>query len=147
MASSHASTAKMGSHVALVGLLIQVILFGFFIVVALVFHIRLHAMPTSLSHNAALPWKRFLYILYIASAFILIRSIVRVAEFVEGFEGTIIRHEVYLYIFDGVPMAAVMVLFNIWYPSDFSKQARKAMAGSESAESNLELSDVEPQGK
>jgi hypothetical protein len=131
----------------LVGLLIQIILFGFFIVVALVFHVRLRATPTHLSQDAALPWKRFLYILYIASAFILIRSIVRVAEFVEGFEGTIVRHEVYLYVFDGVPMAVVMVLFSIRYPSDFSKQARKAMAGSESAGSNLELSDVEPPGK
>ncbi|KAK5220175.1 hypothetical protein LTR96_006353 [Exophiala xenobiotica] len=147
MASSHASTARTGSHVALVGLLIQIILFGFFIVVALVFHVRLRATPTHLSQDAALPWKGFLYILYIASAFILIRSIVRVAEFVEGFEGTIVRHEVYLYVFDGVPMAAVMVLFSVWYPSDFSKQARKAMAGSESAGSNLELSDVEPPGK
>lgn len=71
------------------------------------------------------------------------RSVVRVAEFVEGFEGEILRHEAFLYVFDGIPMLAVMVIFNIWYPSDFLKQARKTVVDGESAESNIELSNVE----
>ena len=72
----------------------------------------------------------------------MIRSIVRVAEFVEGFDGKIIRHEVYLYVFDAVPMAAVMFVYNIWYPSNFSKQARKALVDGESTDSNVELENV-----
>jgi hypothetical protein len=147
MASQHASTAKLGSHIVLGGLLIQIIIFGFFIVVCLAFHLRLRAKPTPQSEDPSLPWKKFLYILYITSAFIMIRSIVRVAEFVEGFEGEIIRHEVFLYVFDAVPMAAVMVIFNVWYPSNFSKQARKAVMDRESASSNDEISNVELQSK
>lgn len=150
MASSHASTSNLGSHIVLAGLLIQILIFGFFIIVTLVFHLRLRrAMPTSRSHNPQLvPWRKSLYILYITSALIMIRSIVRVAEFVQGFEGTILRHEVYLYVFDAVPMATVMVVFNIWYPSSFSMQARaKAMLGSESASSNVELSSGEVESK
>ena len=139
MASSNASQSKLGSHIILAGLLIQIMIFGFFVVVALVFHRRLHATPTSQSHDPSLPWKKFLYILYVTSAFIMIRSIVRVAEFVEGFEGNIIEHEVYLYIFDAVPMAAAMVVYNIWYPSHFSKQAVKALGDMEASESNIEL--------
>ncbi len=74
----------------------------------------------------------------------MIRSIVRVVEFVQGFEGNILRHEAYLYVFDAVPMAAVMVCFNIWYPSAWSTQARKqAILASESSESNVELATVE----
>lgn len=68
------------------------------------------------------------------------RSIVRVAEFVEGFHGTIILHEVYLFVFDAIPMAAVMVIFNIWYPSDFLNLARKNSVVQEDATSNVELS-------
>ncbi|CZR58658.1 related to RTM1 protein [Phialocephala subalpina] len=147
MASSKASSAKLGSHIVLAGLLIQIIIFGFFIVATLVFHLRLRAMPTTQSHDPSLPWKKFLYILYTSSAFIMIRSIVRVAEFVEGFEGVIILHEVFLYVFDGVPMAAVMAIFDIWYPSSFSKQARKVRLHAESVESNRELSNVELQSK
>ena len=75
----------------------------------------------------------------------MIRSIVRVAEFVEGFEGKIIRHEVYLYVFDAVPMAAVIATYNIWYPSCFWEQAGKAIVDKESADSNVELTRVELQ--
>ncbi|EXJ68067.1 uncharacterized protein A1O5_08682 [Cladophialophora psammophila CBS 110553] len=143
MASSKASTAKTGSRIVLIGLVIQIVLFGFFIAVAVVFHLRLRRVPRACS----LLWERFLWILYIASAFVMIRSIVRVAEFIEGFEGTIIRHEVYLYIFDAIPMAAVMVIFSVWYPSYFSKQAGTAAVMEQSADSTLELSDVERDGK
>ena len=143
MASSKASTAKTGSHIILIGLVIQIVLFGLFITVAVVFHLRFRGAPRACS----LLWEKFLWILYIASAFVMIRSIVRVAEFIDGFEGTIIRHEVYLYIFDAIPMAAVMVIFNVWYPSCFSKQARKAAVMEQSADSNTKLSEVERSGK
>ena len=139
MASTNAATSTTGSHIILAGLLIQIIIFGFFVAVALIFHLRMRAIPTVQSLDPKWPWEKFLYILYITSAFIMVRSIVRVVEFVEGFEGVIILHEVYLYVFDAVPMLAVMVTFNIWYPSSFSKRARKAMVN--------DLSGVELQGR
>lgn len=147
MASSHENTAKLGSHIALGALLLQIMIFGFFIVVSLVFHRRLRARPSNQSHDPSLPWEKFLYILYITSAFIMIRSVVRVAEFIEGFEGTILTHEVFLYVLDAVPMAAVMVVFNIWYPSNLSKRARNVIMDRESADSNVELSNAELQSK
>jgi hypothetical protein len=140
MASTNPSTSETGSHIILAGLILQIVIFGFFIVVALVFHLRVRAMPTSQSQNPTIPWQKYLYILYITCGLILLRSFVRVAEFVEGFEGNIIEHEVYLYVFDAVPMLAVMVVFSIWYPSNFSALARrKAMEDRESADSNVEL--------
>ncbi|KAF1998845.1 RTA1 like protein [Amniculicola lignicola CBS 123094] len=125
MASSAASTAERGSHLVLAGLVTQIVIFSFFVAVAVVLHRRLRASPTSKSHHASVPWEKFLCVLYIASAFIMFRSIIRVAEFVEGFAGTIIRHEVYLFTLDGLPMAAVMIVFNIWYPSLFSSRAKQ----------------------
>jgi len=140
LASSDPTQAKLGSHIILAGLLLQIIIFGFFVVVGLVFHRRLLAMPTSLSHDPSLPWKKYLYILYITCGFIMFRSIVRVAEFVQGFEGEIYTHEVFLFLFDALPMAAVMVIFNIWYPSFFSKQARKTIGNRGCLDSSVELS-------
>lgn len=142
MASTTSSTSEEGSHIVLAGLLIQIIIFGFFVAVAGVFHHRLLAIPTTKSHDPPLNWKKFLYISYVTCTFILIRSIIRVAEFVEGFEGNIIVHEVYLYIFDAVPMLAVMVIFNIWYPSNLSKKASKAIIDRETADSVVELQSV-----
>jgi hypothetical protein len=125
VSSTTASTTEEGSHLVLAGLFIQIITFDFFVVVAIVFQRRLRAKPTVRSNDSMLPWAKFLYILYATCAFIMVRSIMRVAEFVEGFEGNIILHEVYLYVLDAVPMVAFMFSFSIWYPSHFSKIARK----------------------
>ncbi|KAH8645438.1 RTA1 like protein-domain-containing protein [Xylariales sp. PMI_506] len=141
MASSSASTAQTGSHIVLAGLLIQIIIFGLFIVVARVFHLRMRATPTIESNDPLLRWNLFLNILYVTSALILVRQIVRVAEFVEGFEGYIILHEAFLYVFDAVPMAAVMLVFSIWYPSQFSQLEGKSITGM--AHGNVELPNLE----
>lgn len=78
--------------------------------------------------------------IYLSSGLIMIRSIVRVAEFIEGFDGQIMLHEVYLYVFDALPMFAVMVVYNIWYPSTFSKRVEKARMEVEQSDLDIELS-------
>lgn len=139
MASSHAATAQQGSRIVLAGLILQILIFGFFVATTLVLHRRLRGEPTAQSQDPLLPWERFLYILYIVSAFIMLRSIVRVAEFAEGFHGTIILHEVYLFVLDAVPMLMVMVTWNIYYPAEFSIRARKIVAARDCATSDIDL--------
>lgn len=144
MASTTASTATLGSRIILSGLVLQIIIFGFFVAVSVVFHIRLRATPTKQSRDRSSSWEKFMIILYTTSGFIMIRSIVRVAEFVGGFDGFIILHEVFLYVLDAVPMLAVMLIFNVVYPSSYSTRARKAAAHRASpGDSSVELGDVE----
>ncbi|KIW26836.1 uncharacterized protein PV07_06639 [Cladophialophora immunda] len=147
LASSNPSQSRLGSRIVLAGLLLQIIIFGFFVAVAMVFHLRLRKRLSGKSHGLSMPWQQFLYVLYITSAAIMVRSIVRVVEFVEGFEGTIIRHQIYLYVFDGVPMAAVMFVFNFWYPSYFSIRARNALADGVCEDSTFEQSAMELQSE
>ena len=59
-----------------------------------------------------------MHVLYITSAAILVRNIVRVAEFIEGFEGYIILHEAFLYAFDALPMLIVMIILGAGYLGD-----------------------------
>ena len=66
---------------------------------------------------AVLPWKRHLYILYFTSALILVRSLFRVIEYIQGHSGYLLSHEVYLYVFDALLMLLVMVSFNWIHPS------------------------------
>lgn len=143
MASSHASMSKTGADIVLAGLWIQIVIFGFFVVLALIFDRRLRAVPTRQSKDGLLPWKRFMWILYIACTFIMIRNIVRVAEFIEGFQGYIILHEAFLYVFDAVPMFSVMVIFSTWYPSVFFKRAERTKLDARNQDPQLELSDIE----
>tara|TARA_R110002060_G_scaffold984_5_gene2271 strand:+ start:888 stop:1130 length:243 start_codon:yes stop_codon:yes gene_type:complete len=39
-------------------------------------------------------------------------------EYIQGFDGYLLSHEVYLYIFDAVLMLAVMVIVNVVHPSE-----------------------------
>ncbi|KAH6680160.1 RTA1 like protein-domain-containing protein [Halenospora varia] len=133
------SSRELGSHIVIAGLLLQIVWFGFFVVVALVFHGRMRAMPTTLSHDPSLPWEKFLYVLYGTSTLIMVRSIVRTVEFGQGFSGAIQSSEWYLYVFDAVPMVAVALCFNCIYPSNFTKKAKHTRVDSEIGTTNYEL--------
>lgn len=56
--------------------------------------------------------------LYVASALILVRSILRLEEYAEGTTGFVLSHEYFLYIFDSLLMLCVLVLFNLVHPSE-----------------------------
>jgi hypothetical protein len=140
MASSHSSTSKMGSDIVLAGLVLQIVIFGFFVVLAMVFHRRLRSMPTPSSYDTSPPWSKSMLLLYITCSLILVRNIVRVAEFIQGFDGYIILHEVFLYVFDALPMLVMMVTFNISYPSNLSRPGRRPKEATEGTIRRPELS-------
>ncbi|CAI4523270.1 ACH_G0022770.mRNA.1.CDS.1 [Saccharomyces cerevisiae] len=47
----------------------------------------------------------------LSSILIMVRSIVRLVEFVEGYDGFIISHEYFIYVFDAVPMLLAAIVF------------------------------------
>ena len=110
--------AKMGENIIVGGLGIQVLVFGFFIIVAAIFNIRIRKVPTARSASVAVPWQRHLLVLYAASALIMVRSVFRIVEYVMGGDGILLQHEYYLYIFDATLMFFVTVLFVFWHPSN-----------------------------
>ncbi|KAK9769487.1 putative RTA1 like protein-domain-containing protein [Seiridium cardinale] len=91
---------RRGENIILGGLGIQIIFFGFFIIVTAVFHRRIRNEPTPKSSRIVAPWKSLLYTLYGTSMLIMIRSIYRVAEYAEGQSGELQSKEFWLYIFD-----------------------------------------------
>ncbi|KAK3674619.1 hypothetical protein LTR78_005341 [Recurvomyces mirabilis] len=126
MASSTSSTAATGSHIILAGLLLQIVIFGLFVAVAWMFQRKMIGAPNSSSDRSTPHWTVYMRVLYATSAFILARNIVRVAEFILGFHGYILLHEVFLYVFDAVPMAAFVATYAVLYPTAFSTYARAA---------------------
>ena len=139
MAGKTLSSMKLGSNVVVAGLCSQILFFGFFVTVAVVFDSRIRKSPTVRSSaHSGISWRRHLNALYAASALILIRSTFRVVEYVQGNDGYLMRHEVYSYIFDSVLMLAVMVLFNIVHPSEVQAQLR----GGKASKGGLKMYDV-----
>lgn len=112
------SDVKRGQYVIVGGLSIQVIFFGFFIIVAGLFHHRMVRMPTTRSVSVHLPWQRHLWVLYVASLLIMVRSLFRIAEYIQGSNGFLLDNEIYLYLLDALPMFLTMILFLIWHPSE-----------------------------
>lgn len=127
MASSSTSARETGSNVVIGGLVVQLLFFGFFVAVAAVFHYRIVKNPTSKSQNERMStraqgwrqrnWLTILLALYVVSALILIRSVFRLIEYKDGFDGYIMTHEVFGYIFDALLMFIAMVVMNVYHPA------------------------------
>lgn len=71
--------------------------------------------PTSVSVRYG-SWKYLNVALLVNSFLVLIRSIVRAVEFIQGYDGEIASHEWYLYIFDGLPMFLLVLIFIVAFP-------------------------------
>ncbi|KAF7545180.1 hypothetical protein G7Z17_g9368 [Cylindrodendrum hubeiense] len=115
--AKNSDDVKKGENIIIGGLGIQILFFGFFMVVTMVFHIRISKQPTQKSYELAVPWRKLLYVLYATSGFILVRSAFRVAEYITGKEGELQSTEYWIYIFDATLMALVALLFNLFHPS------------------------------
>lgn len=106
-----------GEKVVIAGLAVLVASFGFFVLVAVTFDIRMRKAPTMRSCSSQLNWRRDLQALYIGSALILVRSMFRLVEYSQGNSGWLIRHEWTFYVFDSALMLVVLILFNVLHPS------------------------------
>jgi hypothetical protein len=112
----------IGEKVIVAGLFIQIVMFGFFMATAVIFHSRVADSSAVGTLHRTVNWKRHLNILYTVSSLILIRSVFRVIEYLQGNDGYLISHEAFLYAFDALLMAIVMAILLIWYIDDIGKR-------------------------
>ncbi|KAG7042616.1 RTA1-domain-containing protein [Colletotrichum scovillei] len=110
------SKIQLGENVIIVGLFIQLIGFALFIAVTAVFQWRIsQERSQSLRHAAS--WEKFLWILYGVSALVLIRSLFRVIEYIQGYDGYLQTTEVFLYVFDAALIFLVTFILAVFHPS------------------------------
>lgn len=111
------ANVTLGENIILVGLGIQVLFFGFFMVAILVFHWRIRSNPTPQSLSLSQPWMHLIWVLYATSILIMVRSMFRVAEYAQGQSGSLQSTEVYIYIFDATLVFIAVALLNWFHPS------------------------------
>lgn len=46
----------------------------------------------------------------------------RVVEYLEGYDGYLLRHEIFLYVLDALLMFVVMVILHFYHPSEINCQ-------------------------
>ncbi|KAF3027619.1 hypothetical protein E8E15_003380 [Penicillium rubens] len=112
------SSTSTGQNVVIGGLIVQIVFFGFFLISAFIFQQRMGSHSGARAVADEYPWRKHMWALYSSSILILIRSIVRVVEYVQGPHGYLMEHEVFIYVFDGLLMFAMMVIFVIIHPSE-----------------------------
>ncbi|KAB8068857.1 RTA1-domain-containing protein [Aspergillus leporis] len=125
---------KLGEKIIVIGLFIQIFFFGFFIVTATSFDIKLKKFPIPRCHDPTIPWRKHLNVLYASSMLIMVRSVFRLAEYLQGNNGYLLHHEIFLYIFDAVLIFVAVLVFNICHPSEIGQ----LLAG----EQDLELKGI-----
>lgn len=144
--ASDPSRVNLGNHILTIGLILQVITFGFFTAASIRFVQKLKHQKTLPAEVLYSPRKRraLMFCLWASCFCIILRkrslycvvlmicmsanakfwylgSIYRIVEFSQGYNGYLISHEIYLYIFEAVPMVPPLVLFNIWHPGKVDK--------------------------
>ncbi|KAJ5740529.1 RTA1-domain-containing protein [Penicillium malachiteum] len=117
---SNSNNPSTGEHVIIGGLFVQIIFFGFFTITAVIFQSRISKYPTGRSTELRSVWHRHLFALYSASILILIRSVVRVVEYLQGYDGFLMKHEVFIYMFDAFMMFLVMAFLQYIHPSEIN---------------------------
>ena len=78
------SGVKRGENIILGGLMLQILCFGFFVVVAGIWHKRMNEVETPAARTAGVPWRRYIMLLYVASVCISVRNACRVVEYAMG---------------------------------------------------------------
>lgn len=125
-AAKDADGFKTGENVILGGLFVQLFAFAIFVIVTGLFHLRILSVPTAVAQVTYVPWQRFMMVLYVLSGLILIRSVFRVAEYIQGATGTIQSSEWWLFVFDATLMTITAGLPIVIHPSKItSSQAGK----------------------
>ncbi|KAJ5578448.1 uncharacterized protein N7459_007412 [Penicillium hispanicum] len=117
---------------------IPLLFFGFFVIVVAIFHIRIEKSPTTKSQTERYlgrgqgwkqrNWVTILFALYVFSALILVRSIFRVLEYKYDFDGYIMTHEAFGYIFDTLLMLVTMVVMDMYHPAVILGDGKQARA-------------------
>ncbi|KAB8237135.1 hypothetical protein ETB97_010308 [Aspergillus alliaceus] len=119
--SGNLDSMKLGEKIIVVGLFVQIFFFGFFIVTASSFDMKLKKYPIPRCYSTEIPWRKHLNVLYASSMMIMIRSVFRLIEYLQGNNGYLLHHEVFLYIFDAVLILISSLIFNVCHPSDIGR--------------------------
>lgn len=111
VAYSNKKDPSTANNILLAGLVFQVVTFFMFLVLTGVF---LFCAKKAISTNSGL--RTFLVFLLTATLLVYLRTCFRLAETAQGLNQVLATHEVYFACLEFAPIAAAMLIFNIWHP-------------------------------
>ena len=121
--TSDDSLQNLGDNILIAGLAVQLVFFGTFFTFAIIFERRAARLfnagylpPASGEgvdgRGMAQMRKKLMLYLFFGSGMIIARSLFRIIEYAQGHDGYLVSREIFLYIFDAIPMVIVQYTFH-----------------------------------
>ncbi len=117
-----ASGNELGSKIILCGLFVQIITFSIFMILETRYVFMMTKNPTDTAiemryhPNKLNNWHHLNWIMIVSCILIMIRSIYKVIEYIQGNTGYFMRYEAYTFIFDCIPIIFCCSLYAIFAP-------------------------------
>ena len=124
--SGDADAIELSKTIILGGLIAQVAALTIFLLIA--WHAERRTSqdpPKILSLDPSINWKNHFRAIYVIIVLIVVRSVIRTIEYVQGEDGYIIGHEAFIYALDAAPMLLVMVIYAVLHPGRLIKHGRR----------------------
>ncbi|CAI4212000.1 unnamed protein product [Parascedosporium putredinis] len=108
------------------GLIVQLVALSIFVLLAWQVHRRTKRSPTSVMvKDPSMNWENHFRCVQLITVAIIVRSIVRMVEYIQGDGGFVMSHEVFIYLFDAALMFSVMLTYLILHPGRLVRDARR----------------------
>lgn len=114
------SMSSLGQKVTIVGLFVQLVFFGGFFTLSVIFHQRVQKLKCV--RVLSMPYGPLLYTLFGVSLLIIVRCLFRIVEFCQGNAGYLASHEVFMYVFDTLLMFVVQTVFHFLHPANVLRE-------------------------
>jgi hypothetical protein len=125
-ASGDPKTVAMAQKIILVGLIIQVVALLGFIIIAYRAYQGVRNDPSgTVLELRGVAWENYFRAVIVVTGLIVVRSLVRMVEYIQGSDGYVISHEIFIYLFDAPLMWLCMVVFVLLHPGRLIKSTRK----------------------
>lgn len=124
-ASGEPDAITKGRTILIAGLIVQLCALSIFILTSLYLYIRIRQETGPFLDSSLVRWRRYFRTIEAVTIVMIIRSIVRAVEYLQGQGGFVISHEVFIYLFDASLMFLVMLLFLIVHPGRLVKSGTR----------------------
>lgn len=115
-ASGDADAIVKGRIILIAGLVVQLVALSIFILTSVYLYIRITQETGPFLDSYFVRWRRYFRTIEAVTGIMIVRSIVRAVEYLQGQGGFVISHEIFIYLFDALPMFLVMLGFAIIHP-------------------------------
>ena len=124
-ASGDPSSITKARVILLAGLITQLVALSLFIFTSWHVHHSIKKNPPELLlKDTSLRWQNYFRAIEVVTVLMIVRSLVRTIEYLQGGGGYVISHEWFIYVFDAALMALVMVIFLVIYPGRLVRDVR-----------------------